>query len=155
MTSAAPAHSMPSTIAVVSDLLGTLSVEPSAIITFPKGLLGFPECRGFVLLPSEREHVYWLQSVDYAALAFLMIDPFVFFDGYTVDLAVTEIAPIGATADDVTVLAIVTLPQNRADCATANLQGPVVISMRSGEGCQIVIADGRHGVRESFQLSQK
>lgn len=152
MTSAAPAHSMPSTIAVTSDLLGTLTVEPSAVITFPKGLLGFPECRGFVLLLSERDHVYWLQSVDHAALAFLMIDPFVFFDGYTVDLAATEVARSVATPDDVTVLAIVTLPQNRANSATANLQGPVVISTRSAEGCQVVIADGRHGVKENFQL---
>lgn len=152
MTSAVPAYSMPSTIAVVSDLLGTLTVEPSTVVTFPKGLLGFPECRAFILLPSEREHVYWLQSTDYAALAFLMIDPFVFFEGYTVDLAATELARTAATADDVTVLAIVTLPQNRADSPTANLQGPVVISTRTGEGWQIVIADGRHGIKEKFQL---
>ncbi|MGI8507761.1 MAG: flagellar assembly protein FliW [Gemmatimonadaceae bacterium] len=143
---------MPSTIAVVSDLLGTLTVQPSAVITFPHGLLGFPECRSFILLPSEREHVYWLQSMDYSTLAFLMVDPFIFFDGYTVDLAATDIVHSVTSPDDVTVLAIVTLPQRRSEKSTANLQGPVVINTRSCEGHQVVLADGRYAIRETFDL---
>lgn len=152
MTSAVLAFSMPDSLTVVSDLLGTLTVDPSAILTFPEGLLGFPECRSFVLLPSEREHLFWLQSVDYSALAFLMIDPFVFFDGYTVDLAATDFARRSAPADEVTVLAIVTLPQSRTEDPTANLQGPVIIGMRSCEGHQVVIANGPYGIKETFQL---
>ncbi len=152
MTSAALTCPMPSTITVISDLLGTVRVEASTVLTFPAGLLGFPECRSFVLLPSERAHLYWLQSVDYPALAFLMIDPFVFFPGYTVDLASADFARSSVAPDDVTVLAIVTLPQARSDDPTANLQGPVVIDTRSGEGHQVVISDGRHGIKETFQL---
>ncbi len=152
MTSAVIAYSMPSTITVVSDLLGTLTAESSAVLKFSKGLLGFPECQSFILLPSEREHLYWLQSVDYPALAFLMIDPFVFFPGYTVDLASADFARSAVSSDDVTVLAIVTLPRNRADEPTANLQGPVVIDTRSGEGNQVVISDGHHGIKEAFQF---
>lgn len=152
MTPAALAHPMPSTITVASDLLGTLTVETTAVLTFPEGLLGFPECRSFILLPAEKEHLYWLQSVDCSALAFLMIDPFVFFDGYTVDLAATDLARTAASADDLTVLAIVTLPQSRAGDPTANLQGPVVIDTRSSQGHQVVIADGRYGIKESFKL---
>jgi flagellar assembly factor FliW len=152
MTSAALVYSMPSTVTITSDLLGTLTVDPSMVLTFPKGLLGFPECRSFVLLPSEREHVYWLQSVDYSSLAFLMIDPFVFFDGYTVDLAAADLSRSTTSPDDVTVLAIVTLPQPGSDTPTANLQGPVVIDARHGEGHQVVISDSRYGIRESFSL---
>ncbi len=152
MTSAALAHSMPSTINVISDLLGDLTVDSSALLSFPKGLLGFPECRSFILLPSEREHVYWLQSMDYSALAFLMVDPFIFFEGYTVDLTATDFARGAASADDVTVLAIVTLPAARTDDPTANLQGPVVIDTRAGEGHQVVISDSRHGIKETFKL---
>ena len=58
MTSAALAYSMPSTVTIASDILGTISVEPGSLLTFPRGLLGYPECRSFVLLPSERPHVY-------------------------------------------------------------------------------------------------
>ena len=152
MTSAALAYSMPSTTTVASDLLGTLSVESSTVLTFPKGLLGFPECRDFVLLPSEREHVYWLQSVQYSSLAFLLIDPFVFFEGYTVDLATTELMRRPDGPDEITLLAIVTLPHTREERPTANLQGPVVIDVRLGQGQQLVIADSSYGIREAFDL---
>ena len=94
MTSAALAFPMPSMITVASDILGTLSVDSTSVLTFPRGLLGFPECRSFVLLPSERADVYWLQSIDYSSLAFLMVDPFIFFEGYTLDLAATDAAAL-------------------------------------------------------------
>lgn len=152
MTSAALAYSMPSTTTVVSDLLGTLTVESSAVLTFPQGILGFPECREFVLLPSEREHVYWLQSMQYSSLAFLLVDPFVFFPGYTVDLATTEMLRRPGAPDEITLLAIVTLPRTRDERPTANLQGPVVIDIRMGRGQQLVIADSSYGIRESFDL---
>lgn len=143
---------MPSTTTVISDLLGTLTVESSAVLTFPKGILGFPECREFVLLPSEREHVYWLQSTQYASLAFLLVDPFVFFPGYTVDLATTELIDRPSAPDEITLLAIVTLPRSREERPTANLQGPVVIDVRLAQGQQLVIADSSYGIREAFDL---
>ncbi|HEV2644303.1 MAG TPA: flagellar assembly protein FliW [Candidatus Elarobacter sp.] len=151
MTSAVLAQSMPSAISVMSDLLGPQSVDPSSVITFPKGLLGFPECRSFILLPSEREHVYWLQSVEYSTLVFLTVDPFVFFPGYTLDLAVTDFG-MPVSASEVSVLAIVTLPQARNESPTANLQGPVVVHLGTVMGHQLVVPDGPHGVREPFKL---
>lgn len=150
MTSAALAYSMPRTINIASDILGTLTVEADSVLTFPRGLLGFPECRTFVLLPSERLHVYWLQSADYSSLAFLLVDPFMFFDGYTLDLDATETH--AASPDEVSVLAIVTLPGAPGELPTANLQGPVVINTRLGEGSQVVLAESSYGIRESFTL---
>lgn len=150
MTSAALAYPMPSTVTIVSDILGSLTVDPSAVLTFPKGLLGFPECRSFVLLPSERANVYWLQSVEYTSLAFLLVDPFVFFEGYTLDLGVTDLHAL--SPDGLSVLAIVTLPGEPGELPTANLQGPVVIHTQCGEGTQVVLSDSSYGIRESFVL---
>jgi len=150
MTSAALAYSMPSTVTIASDILGTIAVEPGSLLTFPRGLLGFPECRSFVLLPSERPHVYWLQSADYSSLAFLLVDPFMFFEGYNLDLDPTETH--AASPDEVSVLAIVTLPGAPGELPTANLQGPVVINTRLSEGSQVVLAESSYGIRESFKL---
>jgi len=156
MTSVAIAYDMSTPLHITSDLLGPLTIEPDAVLTFPEGLLGFPECRSFVLLPSEREHVYWLQSIEYTALAFLMVDPFVFFEGYTVDLSNTDVAVSTETEriapNELTVLAIVTLPADRGGKPTANLQGPVVFDMRAQQGRQVVIPESRYGIRESFVL---
>jgi flagellar assembly factor FliW len=150
MTSGALAFSMPSTITIASDILGNLVVEPTAVLKFPRGLLGFPECRSFVLLPSERPHVYWLQSVDYSSLAFLLVDPFIFFEGYTLDLAATDIS--ASSPDEVSVLAIVTLPSEPGELPTANLQGPIVIHTHLAQGSQVVVSESSYGIRESFQL---
>jgi flagellar assembly factor FliW len=150
MTSGALAYSMPSMITVASDILGTLSVDSTSILNFPRGLLGFPECRSFVLLPSERTHVYWLQSADYSSLAFLLVDPFIFFEGYTLDLAATDLH--AASPNEVSVLAIVTLPGDPGERPTANLQGPVVINTPLCEGTQVVLAESSYGIRESFDL---
>jgi flagellar assembly factor FliW len=152
MTSAALAYDMPDTMTVASDLLGHLDVETSTVIHFPKGLLGFPECRSFVLLASEREHVYWLQSVDYSALAFLMVDPFVFFNGYTVDLAATELGREFGSPENVAVLAMVTLPSSHDTRPTANLQGPIVIDHRNREAHQAILPDSQYSIREAFDL---
>lgn len=150
MTSGALAYSMPSMITVTSDILGTLSVDSKSILNFPRGLLGFPECRSFVLLPSERGHVYWLQSVDYSSLAFLVVDPFIFFEGYTLDLATTGLHAV--SPNEVSVLAIVTLPGEDGERPTANLQGPVVIATPLCEGRQVVLPESSYGIRESFSL---
>jgi flagellar assembly factor FliW len=150
MTSAALAYSMSSTITVASDILGTLTVESDSVLTFPRGLLGFPECRSFVLLPSERTHVYWLQSVDYSSLAFLLVDPFIFFEGYTLDLAATDMD--ATSPNEMSVLAIVTLPGAPGELPTANLQGPVVIHTRLMQGSQVVLSESSYGIRESFKL---
>ena len=150
MTAGSPSPSAQVTVA--SDVLGTLTVDRSAIVTFPRGLLGFPECRDFVLMPAEREHLYWLQSVQYSTLAFLSIDPFVFFPGYTVDLGSTDLAKIATSPNDVMVLSIVTLPNSRDGQPTANLQGPVVVNTQTQQAFQTVLSDGQYGIREAFTL---
>lgn len=150
MTSAALAYPMSSTITFTSDILGSITVERDTILTFPRGLLGFPECRSFVLLPSERPHVYWLQSFDYSTLALLLIDPFIFFEGYTLDLDATELC--AASPKDVSVLSIVTLPNVPGERPTANLQGPVVIYAPRNEGHQVVLSENSYGIRQPFTL---
>jgi flagellar assembly factor FliW len=150
MTSAALAYPMSSTISFTSDILGEITVDRDTVLTFPRGLLGFPECRSFVLLPSERPHVYWLQSFDYGSLALLLVDPFVFFEGYTLDLDATELH--AAAPDEVSVLAIVTLPSEPGELPTANLQGPVVIHTRLNQGMQVVLSETSYGIRQPFKL---
>src|SRR6185312_1895437 len=50
----------PELLSVRSDLLGALEVRSSDVFSFPKGMLGFPECRRFALLRGARDGLYWL-----------------------------------------------------------------------------------------------
>lgn len=147
-----PEYSRP--MIVESKILGSLDVPEEAIIRFPSGLFGFPERHRFAFLPANREGTYWLQSVDDAYLAFVLIDPFVFFPGYAADLPPAELAELGSRegAGDVAVLAIVTLPPSRDAKPTANLQGPVALSLQSRLGKQLALEDASFGVRCEFDL---
>lgn len=136
-----------------SELLGPLEVSPEELIEFPHGLFGFPESRSFVLISTEREGVYWLQSTEHSALAFLLVDPFLHFDGYGVDLGPGDLAELrSGEGDNVVILAIVTLPQTRDQRPTANLQGPLAFSLRSRVAKQLVLPETPFGVRCAFEL---
>ena len=144
----------PSTHVVHSELLGTLELTEEQVLEFPHGLLGFPECRRFTLVPAAREGTWWLQSLEHGTLAFLLVDPFVAFDGYTVDLGVTERFALQVQeASEVMVLAIVTLPSGEGGTPTANLQAPLVFNVKRRRAQQTVL-EGRYGMREAFDLKQ-
>lgn len=141
-------------LVVQSDLLGTLELGEEQVIEFGSGLLGFPECQRFALVPAAREGTWWLQSLDHATLAFLLVDPFVAFDGFTVDLGPTERFALGVQdPSDVMVLAIVTLPGAPGAQPTANLQAPIVFNVPRRRAQQMVI-EGRYGMREAFAVER-
>ncbi len=143
-------------LAVASPVLGPLEIAPADVRTFPHGLLGFPECRRFALLAIDgRGGMYWLQSIEHPALAFLLVDPFRLVDDYVVEIS--DLDRHELAADDpaeVLVLAILTLPERPGAPCTANLQGPVAVNLRTGVGRQLVLADARNGVRTPVDLAR-
>ena len=139
---------------VASDLLGEVVVEEDELITFPAGLLGFPATRTFILIPSEREGMYWLQSVEQSPLAFLLVDPFVAVPGFAVDVGAGDLAELEAKEEaDVAVLAIVTLASPSAGGCTVNLQGPVALNLRARRAKQLAVPESRYGVRHPIDLA--
>ena len=152
MNSAAAARTTGAEIEVESPLLGELSVPADQTFTFPAGILGFPECRDFVLVPAEREGFFWLQSLDAPALVFVAVDPFRFVDGYSVELGPTELGGLlPEEPDDLLVLSIVTLPRAEGEPATINLRGPLALNLPQRRARQVVL-DGPWGLRHPIQL---
>jgi Uncharacterized protein conserved in bacteria len=141
---------------VHSDLLGDFTIPSNSAIEFAAGLLGFPECRRFALVRAGTDSMYWLQSLDYPTLVFLLVDPFPHFTDYAVEIPVVDAQELGvAEPSDLAMLSIVTLPPpGSGERPTANLQGPVAINLRSRRGKQIVGADADHGVRRPFDLAR-
>ncbi len=143
----------PEQFEVASDLLGPMQVKQSDVLEFPRGVLGFPECRRFVLAPTGRDGLYWLHSLEHSALAFLLADPFVFFPEYAVDLTPATLAELRADAPtELAVFTIVTLPTSPEESATANLQGPVVVNVQTRRAAQIVIPESQYGVRHALKM---
>jgi len=122
-------------------------------LLFDDGLLGFPECRSFRLMATERNGLYWLESTDCPPLAFLLADPFLFFDDYAIDLNGFDLAPLQPAAPgDIAILVTVTL--NDTTGPTANLRGPIAINVATGRARQIIVGNSDRGVREPIRLER-
>ena len=128
---------------------GEVEIDPSRLLVFPHGLLGFARFRTFALLqPDDRGVFYWLQSVEDPELAFVVTDPTAWVPGYAVPIRAGELTELGLDrAEDATLFAIV----NRRDGAiTANLQGPIVLNASSRTGIQLVLSDRSWSTRHEL-----
>lgn len=125
----------------------TKTVKPNAdkpVLHFPHGLYGFEDYKDFTLCESDYGPFMWLQSVSEKALAFLVVDPFLFFSDYELDVDDESIKDIGVkNASDVSVIAIVTLAKQKEAPITVNLQGPLIINKHNKHAKQIVLQDPR------------
>jgi flagellar assembly factor FliW len=136
------------TVMIQTQMFGTVEIPQDQLLTMPDGLFGFEQCQGFALLPTGRDGFFWLQSTDHSTVTFLVCDPFVYFDGYTVDLNGQLLQRLDTNDPaSVNVYCIVTLPGANED-ATVNLQGPVVFNVAKRQGFQAVLQDSEFGTRE-------
>lgn len=155
MTQLQLVQSEPEVLTVRSDLLGDLQVRSTDALYFANGLLGFPECRRFALVRAEHEGLFWLQSFEYSTLAFLLVDPFAAFPEYSIDVAPTQLADLGAYRPaDIALLSVVTLPAAPTEQPTANLQGPIAINFATRAAKQLVLSETDFGVRCPIDLRQ-
>jgi flagellar assembly factor FliW len=126
-----------------STRFGTFEISEDRIVTFPSGLLGFPEQQRYVILDHDTEAPFkWLQSVEEPALAFVILDPALFHPNYHVDIPADALTEIKAgERDDLTLVVILTIPSDDPGRITANLRGPLVISHKNKLGKQLILAD--------------
>ena len=129
-----------------SSRFGEIEVDDQRIMTFPKGLLGFPDYQHYVLIEAGQDsYFWWLQSVDKPDLAFIVTDPTLFIPTYKVPVKAEQIGQLNLnTVDDAQVLVIV---NKRGETLTGNLQGPLVINVKNCMGEQLVLSDRRFTTR--------
>ncbi|MEW6661704.1 MAG: flagellar assembly protein FliW [Bacillota bacterium] len=120
---------------------GTLEIDEQEVIKFPSGMLGFEELNDYVLLPVSGNPAFtWLQAVQEPAVAFLLVDPFLFFQGYEVELQPRHEQALQVDGpDQVAVYAVVTIPPSGVKDMMANLVGPVAINLVKKRGLQLVL----------------
>ncbi|WP_418791021.1 flagellar assembly protein FliW [Phosphitispora sp. TUW77] len=127
---------------------GDLSIEEQDIITMGGGLLGFEDYTKYVLLDHDDKSPYkWLQSLENPELAFVVMEPFVFFPDYQFELSQNDIKELEvAKTEDVAVLVILVIPENPREM-TANIKAPLVINMHKMKGKQVVLNNEAYPVK--------
>jgi flagellar assembly factor FliW len=133
---------------IESPRFGTLEVDPSRIIEFPKGLVGLEGCRRFSLFHAEGgEPTYFiLQSLDDPAIAFHIADPAKFGFGYEIVLSDEEAADLDlaegerSVSESTAQIAVVVIlsKESAGQPVSANLNGPLIINLDKRLGLQHV-----------------
>lgn len=128
---------------------GTVEVDDSRVMEFPEGLLGFPDCRHYVLLQTNDEGTFfWLQSADHSELAFVVCDPLLFLPDYTVPAKGEEFDQIGLK--DLSHAQVLIIVNKVGRMLTGNLQGPLVINALNRKGRQLVLSEKKYSTRHSL-----
>lgn len=124
-------------------IFGEIDIEEDKIITFPNGIIGFPELTRFTLIHDEEKGIgsglRWLQSLQETAFAMPVMDPLLVKDDYNPQVNDELLEPAGnINNDNMLVLVTVTVPSDITKM-TVNLRGPIVINAEEKKACQIIV----------------
>jgi len=119
---------------------GEIEINDETVITFPTGILGFPQYTKYCLIDVDANSpLKWLLSIEEPSLAFVVTDPNVFRPDYSIDAWRKDLVDIKVEkAEDVLVLVIVTVPTD-PQRMTANLKGPLLINTNNNMAKQIIV----------------
>jgi flagellar assembly factor FliW len=133
---------------------GEIEVNEKQKIHFADGLFGFEEVKQYFLLDSKEGPFYWLQSAEHPELAFVLIDPRVFKNNYTLSLRDDDYRAIDAQKDEVIDFAIVTVPEN-PEKISANLMGPIIINRKTRKAVQAISENDEYTVKHYIMEEMK
>jgi flagellar assembly factor FliW len=127
---------------------GELEVAESLIIRMTKPILGFEQLKRYVIVETpDFEPFRWFQSVDDPQVAFVIVNPLLFFPEYAIEVNPREIDELRVdSVRDINTYAIVTIPQEYTRM-TANLQGPILVNTRTNLAKQLVLVNSAYRIK--------
>ena len=135
---------------ITSKRYGSLEVPDNKIITMERPILGFESLRFFCLVEvSDLAPFLLMQSTEDPEIAFLVMNPLLFFPDYRIEINSQEIAELEVTdPNTVETYVIMTMVKKPRDI-TANLQGPILINTLNNRGKQLVLVNSNYRVQHS------
>jgi len=132
---------------------GTLNVDDERVMTFPRGLLGFPDYTRYALIQTgEGNYFFWLQCVDDPNLAFVVTDPTIFFKDYEIPLR--EETQQDLSLSDANFAQVFVICNKVGEWLTGNLLGPIVVNVQNRLAQQIVLTEKKWTTRQPLMKLQ-
>jgi flagellar assembly factor FliW len=126
---------------------GILTVDEQRLMTFPRGLLGFPNRQRFALVQTgQGNYFFWLQSVDDPNLAFVVTDPTTFFKDYEVPMREETLGDLEFS--DLKFAQVFVICNKLGDWLTGNLLGPIIVNSESRIAQQVVLTEKKWTTRQ-------
>lgn len=120
----------------------TIEIEPDDILFFRNGIIGFEDCRHWVLLAdSDNSSVAWLQSMQHSDIALPVVSPRRFVDGYQVRLEPSDVDLLQLS--DVEQAFVLSVVSRNEESLTLNMRAPLVINLDRRIGSQVITVDSQ------------
>ncbi len=128
-------------------LFGEIKVKDEEVINFTKPILGFDDCRQYLLMESESIFpTFWLQSINDPNLAFPVISPFSVDENYSINLEALDLDDIRLKSiDDALVLTLMVVPQTISSIRT-NLRAPIIYNPEKKIAKQLILYDEKYPI---------
>ena len=125
---------------ITTTRFGTLAIDVDDLLHFPHGVIGFEECRHWVLLADPNNSaVGWLQCADRPATALAVVSPRRFQPDYRIRVGQTQMSSL-ALAERDRLYALCVVSKKDGQCVM-NLRAPILINLDRRLGCQVVTTD--------------
>ncbi len=140
---------------VISEKLGEIRYEETDVITFPEGLVGFPEKRRFVMVDHQAESPFrWLQCVEDSSLSFVVINPVLVKPDYHIEIDKKDLALLrDVDPSQIAIWTLVSLSTRQPERSSMNLLGPLAINQKTRLGKQLVLDPAHYDLR--YPIFQK
>ncbi|MBQ6408896.1 MAG: flagellar assembly protein FliW [Butyrivibrio sp.] len=140
-------------------IFGEVEIDDSKVISFPNGIIGFPDLKKFILMFDEEkgtDTIKWLQSIDEPSFAMPVMDPLIVCPDYKPEVDRTTVDTIGELSnDDLLVLVTVTVPHDLKQM-TVNLMGPFIINVKECKAVQTIVDNDEYPVKfPIYEILQK
>ncbi len=137
-----------------SKRFGSLEILEDKIIRMQKPILGFEGHDSYCLVEQKEFLPFmWLQSINDPEIAFIVVNPVLFFSDYKIRIHSKEVADLGVESpEDVETYVIVTIPKNPKDMSV-NLQGPILINTENNRAKQLVLVNSEWQVHHPLFVS--
>lgn len=135
---------------IVTKIFGEIAIDEDKIITFPSGIVGFPELTEFTLIHDIDKGpgaIHWLQSLQEPAFAMPVMNPLIVCDEYNPEVDDELLRGIGTMEEEeLLVLVTVTIPGDLSKMSV-NLQGPIIVNVEEKKACQVIVEGNAYPVK--------
>jgi flagellar assembly factor FliW len=119
-----------------------------AVIHFDEGLIGFSECKDFVLLENESLAPFrLLQSLESPQVGFLVLEPTALINNYYEHIPGRDWESLGVDREMKPLAFIIVVIGATPETSTGNFQAPLLINYDKMIGKQVILTDTGFSVR--------
>ena len=124
-------------------IFGDVTISDDKMISFPNGIVGFPDLKDFALIHDEEQGdqagIRWMQSAQEPNFAMPVINPLVVKEDYD-PLVDDELLAVIGKGENILVLTTITVPTDLSKMSV-NLKAPFVINVDTRKAVQVVLED--------------